>query len=64
MLSDILLRVPEEEAVLELVSHFDNLLRKYANYLRYEDAYNDLLLFSLNSYKVTLLNQLSVRTTR
>lgn len=47
MLSDILLRIPEESAVLELVSHFNNLLRKYANYLRYEDAYNDLLVFFL-----------------
>lgn len=45
MLSDIISLVPDEQAVMTLVKRFDKLLRKYARFLEYEDAYNDLLLF-------------------
>ena len=45
MLSELLRQVPDAEAVDELVRRFDKSLRKYARYLRYEDAYNDLLIF-------------------
>lgn len=45
MLSELLRQVPDAEAVEELVRRFDKSLRKYARYLRYEDAYNDLLTF-------------------
>lgn len=47
MLSDIIKRIPDENATLELLSLFDNLLRKYAHLLGYEDAYEDLQLFFL-----------------
>ena len=45
MLSELLRQVPDAEAVEELVRRFDKSPRKYARYLRYEDAYNDLLTF-------------------
>lgn len=45
MLLDIISLVPDEQAVMTLVKRFDKLLRKYARFLEYEDAYNDLLLF-------------------
>lgn len=45
MLSDILAKVPDEDAVLEMLRRFDRLLKKYARILDYEDAYNDLVLF-------------------
>lgn len=45
MLSELLTKVPDEAAVLELLRRFDGLLKKYARILNYEDAYNDLILF-------------------
>ena len=45
MLSDIIKQIPDESATLELLKLFDNLLKKYARLLRYEDAYEDLQLF-------------------
>ena len=45
MLSEILARVPDECAVLELLRRYDRLLKKYSHILNYEDAYNDLVLF-------------------
>lgn len=38
-------------AMLELIERFDPLLKKYAAKLRYEDAYDDLLLFFIERIK-------------
>ena len=48
MLSDILARVPDEDAVLEMLRKFDRLIKKYARILNYEDAYSDLVLFFID----------------
>ncbi len=45
MLCDKICLYPDENAVLELISTFKHLLRKYALLLDYEDAYDDLQLF-------------------
>ena len=40
--------LPDEAAYLELLSRFKRILHKYANALKYEDAYEDLQLFFLS----------------
>lgn len=45
MISDLISRLPEEEACVELLNRFDKLLRKYSRRLKYEDSYEDLRLF-------------------
>ena len=45
MLRDIIKQIPDESATLEILKLFDNLLRKYARLLGYEDAYEDIQLF-------------------
>ena len=45
MLLELISQLPEETALLTLLSDFDKLLKKYARILSYEDAYSDLQLF-------------------
>ena len=45
MLCDKIRLYPDENTVLELIKQFKPLLKKYAFLLKYEDAYEDLLLF-------------------
>lgn len=45
MISHLILRLPEEDACVELLNRFDRLLKKYSRQLNYEDAYEDLRLF-------------------
>lgn len=45
MLKDLIEKLPNTDACLELIEMFDKLLRKYARLLRFEDAYEELRLF-------------------
>ena len=45
MLKDLIEKLPNTDACLELIETFDKLLRKYARLLRFEDAYEELRLF-------------------
>lgn len=45
MLNELIKQIPDESALLELLKRFDNLLKKYARLLKYEDAYEDMRLF-------------------
>lgn len=47
MIQDLISRLPDEDACLELLSRFDKLLKKYANMLGYDDAFEELRLFFL-----------------
>ena len=47
MTGELISRLPDDEAYLSLLMKFDNLLKKYARLLNYEDAYEDLRLFFL-----------------
>lgn len=49
MLSTIICEIPNEDAILEMLRRFAKLLNKYARLLNYEDAYNDLMVFFLES---------------
>lgn len=48
MLAELIKELPDEQAYLVLLNRFEKLLRKYANILGYEDAYQDLQLFFLS----------------
>jgi DNA-directed RNA polymerase specialized sigma subunit len=41
----------DDEAMLELINRFQPLLKKYAKKLRYDDAYEDCLLFFIELVK-------------
>ncbi len=47
MIKSLIAKLPDESATLEILRLFDNLLKKYARLLKYEDAYEDLQLFLL-----------------
>ena len=47
MFAELISRLPDEEAYVELIARFDKFLKKYAKLLDYEDAYRDLLVFYL-----------------
>ena len=47
MFAELISRLPDEEAYIELIARFEKLLKKYAKLLDYEDAYWDLLVFYL-----------------
>lgn len=49
MLSTIICEIPNEDAILEMLRRFAKLLNKYARLLNYEDAYNGLMVFFLES---------------
>lgn len=49
MLSTIICEIPNGDAILEMLRRFAKLLNKYARLLNYEDAYNDLMVFFLES---------------
>ncbi len=45
MLKDLIEKLPNNDACLELIEMFDKLLRKYARLLSYEDSYEEMRLF-------------------
>lgn len=45
MIVELINQLPEDEAVLALIADFEKLLRKYANWVKSEDSYEDLRLF-------------------
>ena len=49
----------DEEAMLELINRFQPLLKKYAKKLRYDDAYEDCLLFFIELVKTMDLKKLN-----
>ncbi|RKI79750.1 sigma-70 family RNA polymerase sigma factor [bacterium 1xD42-87] len=49
----------DDEAMLELINRFQPLLKKYAKKLRYDDAYEDCLLFFIELVKTMDLKKLN-----
>lgn len=60
MICDLLFKAKEndDDAMLELIRIFQPLLRMYAYKLRYDDAYNDLVLFFIDLVKTSELCRL------
>lgn len=50
----------DEEAMLELIKRFQPLLKKYAKKMRYDDAYEDCLLFFIELVKTMDLKKLNI----
>lgn len=50
----------DEEVMLELINRFQPLLKKYAKKLRYDDAYEDCLLFFIELVKTVDLKKLNI----
>lgn len=48
----------DKDAMMELITRFQPLLRKYANKLRYEDAYEDVVLYFIQLVKSINLDRL------
>lgn len=61
MLFDLVSRAQrnEEGAILELLSRFQPLMRKYARKLDYEDSYEDIILYFIQMIKKMNLNKLT-----
>ena len=51
-------QIGDENAMIELITRFDPLLKKYASKLNYEDAYEDALLFFIELIKRLRLDTL------
>lgn len=45
MYAELINKLPNEDACLRLIDLFDGTLRKYSHFLKYDDAYNDMILF-------------------